>query len=198
MNILDWILICTAALCVIRGLMRGAVSQIFGILGIFAGFLVASYQYIAVSLFLAGRFPSLAPFSRPLSFVLLFLLTWFCLGVVGLWIVKLLRVVGLGFIDRLWGAMIGFGKAFLFAMILISILTLFSFGGNPSLITTSRLALPILKASNLLFELAPANVQTQLAGRQRTLQKIISERAAALIGSFAGAGSKGKDANSKN
>ncbi|MGC9196190.1 MAG: CvpA family protein [Syntrophobacteraceae bacterium] len=198
MNILDWILIGTAAFCVLRGLMRGAVSQLFGIVGILAGFLVASYQYYTVSFFLAARFPAIAAFSRPLSFVLLFLLTWFCLGVVGLWIVKLLRVVGLGFIDRLWGAMIGFGKAFLFAMILISILTLFSFGGNSSLIATSRLAPPILKASNLLFELAPANVQTQLADRQRTLQDIISRRASALIGSFAGTGSKGKDANNKN
>jgi membrane protein required for colicin V production len=178
--------------------MRGAVSQIFGIVGILAGFLVASYQYYTVSIFLAARFPSIAAFSRPLSFVLLFLLTWFCLGVVGLWIVKLLRVVGLGFIDRLWGAMIGFGKAFLFAMIVISILTLFSFGGTSSLVAGSRLAPPILKASNLLFELAPAEVQTQLAGRQRGLQKIISSRASALIGSFAGAGSKGKDANNKN
>lgn len=194
MNILDWILIGAAALCVLRGFMRGAVSQIFGIVGILAGFLVATYQYYAVSFFLAKQFPSLAAVSRPLSFVLLFLLAWFCVAVAGSWVARVVRGVGLGFIDRLWGAMIGFGKAMLFAIMVISILTLFSFGGDSSLVAKSRLAPPIMHGSRMLFELAPANVQRELAGRQKEIEKMVSERTSRLVGSFVGAqaGSKGK------
>ncbi|MCL5406158.1 MAG: CvpA family protein, partial [Deltaproteobacteria bacterium] len=183
MNILDWILICTAAFCVLRGFMRGAVSQVFGLAGILAGFLVASYQYYPVSFFLVRRFPSISTVSRPLSFVLLFFLTWFCIAVVGLWVARILRGVGLGFIDRLWGAMIGFGKALLFAIVAISILTLFSFGGDSSLIATSKLAPPIMGASRVLFDLAPANVQCELGRRQRDIKKMVSERTSGLLGS---------------
>jgi membrane protein required for colicin V production len=200
MNVLDWILICTAGFWVLRGFLRGAVSQVFGVAGILAGFFVASYQCIPVSLFLNQQFPSLATFSRPFSFVLLFVLTWFCVAVAGLWVARVLHTVGLGFIDRLWGAMIGFGKALLFAIMAVSILTLFSFGGNSALIADSKLAPPIMKASSMLFELAPANVQGELSGKQRDLQKMVSQKTSGLLGSLVGsrAGSKEKGGTNKN
>ena len=199
MNILDWILICTAAFWVLRGFMRGAVSQVFGLAGILAGFLVASYRYYAVSFFLVKQFPSVSTVSRPLSFVLLFVLTWFCIAVAGFWVAKILRGVGLGFIDRLWGAMIGFGKALLFAIVAISILTLFSFGGDSTLIAKSRLAPSIMGASRLLFELAPVKVQSELSSKQQGIKKMVSERTSNLLGSFVGgAGSKEKGGSNQN
>ena len=200
MNILDWILICTAGFWVLRGFMRGAVSQVFGLAGILAGFLVASYQYELVSLFLARQLPSIATVSSPLSFVLLFVLTWFCIAVAGFWVAKIMYGVGLGFIDRLWGAMIGFGKALLFAIIAISILTLFSVAGDSPLIAKSRLAPSVMGASRLLFELAPANVQNEFSHKQQDLKKLVSERTSGLIGSFVGnrSGSKEKGGSDKN
>ena len=200
MNVLDWILVCVAGFWALRGFMRGAVSQVFGIAGILAGFFVASYQYIPVSSMLMKQFPSLASVSRPLSFVLLFVLSWFCVAVAGFWVARVLHTVGLGFVDRLWGAMIGFGKALLFAIVAISILTLFSFGGASTLIAGSKLAPSVMGASKLLFELAPANVQGELAGRQQELKKMVSERTSGLVGAFTGggAGSKEKSGGDKN
>jgi membrane protein required for colicin V production len=131
MNILDWVLICAGAFWVLRGLMRGAVSQIIGVAGILTGFLVASHQYQLVGSFITRQFPSISGTAAgPLSFILLFLLTWFSIAVAGFWVVRALRSAGLGFLDRLWGAMIGFGKALLFAIVAISCLTLFSAGGS--------------------------------------------------------------------
>ncbi|MDR3570126.1 MAG: CvpA family protein [Syntrophobacteraceae bacterium] len=200
MNVLDWILICTAGFWVLRGFMRGAVSQLFGVAGILAGFLVASYQYIPVSFLLIKQFSSLVTVARPVSFVLLFVLTWFCVAVAGFWVAKILRTVGLGFVDRLWGAMIGFTKALLFAIIAFSILTLFSFGGDSTLIAGSKLAPSIKGASRVLFELAPANVQGELSSKQKDLKEMVSQRTSGLVGSLVGsrAGSKEKGGNSKN
>ena len=127
MNILDWVLICVGAFWVLRGLMRGAISQIFGVAGILAGFLVASSPISARERFYNHAFSFyFRTAAGPLCFILLFLLTWFSIAVAGFWIVRVLRSAGLGFLDRLWGAMIGFGKALLFAIVAISILTLFS------------------------------------------------------------------------
>lgn len=177
MNILDWVLICTGAFWVLRGLMRGAISQILGIAGIFAGFLVASHFYEQVAFYLSTQVPLISgTASGPVSFVLLFLVSWFIVGVAGFWIVQVAHGIGLGFLDRLWGGMIGLGKAFLFAIVTVSILTLFSADGNPTLLARSRLAPTVREASDFLFKMAPESVQRELSRKRQDVQKMVGER----------------------
>jgi membrane protein required for colicin V production len=199
MNILDWVLICVGAFWVLRGLMRGAISQIIGVAGILIGFLVASHQYQQVSPFITKQFPSISSTAAgPLSFILLFVLTWFSIAVVGFWIVRAVRSAGLGFLDRLWGAMIGFGKALLFAIVAISVLTLFSEGGKQSLVAQSKLAPRIREASQFLFKMAPAKVQEELSKKQQDLKKLMSERTSSLLDSFFGHSSDSKEKGGRN
>ncbi|MGO9313189.1 MAG: CvpA family protein [Syntrophobacteraceae bacterium] len=199
MNMLDWVLVCIGAFWVLRGLMRGAISQIFGIAGIFIGFLVASNNYLQVSSFLTGQFPAISVTAAlPLSFILLFLCTWFTIAVVGSWIVRFVRSAGLGFIDRLWGAMIGFCKALLFAIVAISVLTLFSTGGNAPLLAQSRLAPRITEASQYLFKIAPSKVQGELSKKQNEVKKLVTERTSTLLDSFFGQSSKPKEQGGRN
>jgi membrane protein required for colicin V production len=198
MNILDWVLICVAAFWVLRGLARGAVSQIFGVAGILAGFFVAVYNYQTVAAFINGKFHSFSgPAARPLSFICLFLLSWFCVAVAGAWIHRLIRGAGLGFIDRLWGAMIGFAKAVLFAIVAISFLTLFSAGGNCPLVTQSKLAPMIMETSRYLFKLAPPKVQEEFLKRQQEVKKIVFDRTSNLLDSFFGHSTDSGDAGGK-
>jgi membrane protein required for colicin V production len=199
MNILDWILICAGAFWVLRGLMRGAISQIIGVAGILTGFLVASHQYQPVGTFITRQFPSIsATAAGPLGFILLFLLTWFSIAVAGFWVVRVLRSAGLGFLDRLWGAMIGFAKALLFAIVTISFLTLFSAGGNSPLIAQSTLAPRVREASQFLFKLAPVKVQEELTRKQKEVQKLLTERTSTLLDSFFGHGSDSKEKGERN
>ncbi len=199
MNMLDWVLVCIGAFWILRGLMRGAISQIFGIAGIFIGFLVASYQYLPVSAFVTGQFPSISvTAAKPLSFVLLFLCTWFTIAVVGSWIVRIVRSAGLGFIDRLWGGMIGFCKALLFAIVTISVLTLFSTGWNAPLLAQSKLAPIITQASQYLFKIAPSKVQDELSKKQNEVKKVVSERTSTLLDGFFGQDSKLKEKGGRN
>jgi membrane protein required for colicin V production len=199
MNILDWVLICAGAFWVLRGLMRGAVSQIFGVAGILTGFFVASHQYQTVGFYIQRQFPSISGNAAgPLSFIVLFLLTWFSIGVVGFWVVRVLRSAGLGFLDRLWGAMIGLGKALLFAIVAISCLTLFSPGGSPQLIAQSTLAPRVREASQFLFKLAPVKVQEEFSRKQKEVQKLLTDRTSTLLDSFFGHGTDSKDKGERN
>jgi membrane protein required for colicin V production len=199
MNILDWVLIFAGAFWVLRGLLRGAISQIIGVAGILTGFLVASHQYQPVGYFITMQFPSIsATAAGPLSFILLFLLTWFSIAVAGFWIARVLRNAGLGFLDRLWGGIIGFCKALLFAMVAISFLTLFSFGGNPPLIAQSSLAPKVREASQFLFKLAPVKVQQELSKKQKEVQKLLTDRTSTLLDSFFGRGSDSKEKGERN
>ncbi len=175
MNILDWVLICIGAFCILRGIMRGAISQICGIAGILAGFTVASHQYRQVGVSLTGLFPSIGGGAEPLSFVLLFVITWFVVGVLGFWIVRIIRGVGLGFLDRLWGAMIGLAKALLFAIVTVSILTLFT-DGKLSMVAQSKLAPGIGQASEFLFKITPHGMQEELSRKQQDVKKLVTGR----------------------
>lgn len=178
--------------------MRGAVSQIFGIAGILIGFLAASHKYIEAGALIHGRFPSVSTAAaQPLGFILLFLLTWFIIALVGLWVVRFLHMAGLGFLDRLWGAMIGFGKAFLFAVVAISVLTLFSGKGGSTVIAQSRLAPVVMDVSQFLFKLAPPKVQEELARKQEEMKKALTQRTEKLMDSFLGHGADSKEKGAK-
>ncbi len=200
MNILDWVFIGIGALWVLRGLMRGAISQIFGVAGIFLGFIVASHEYLQVKSMLVKNFASILGDNTagPISFILLFLLTWFSIAVVGFWFVRIVRDAGLGFLDRLWGGMIGFGKALLFGIVTVAALTLFSAGGNPQLITGSMLAPKIRDASRFLFKIAPVKVQEELAKKQQDVKKLVSDRTELMLDTFFGQNADSKEKGERN
>jgi membrane protein required for colicin V production len=171
LNVLDWVLLGAGAFSVLRGLMRGAISQIFGIAGILGGFIVASHNYQYVGAELTRNFPSIAGAST-VGFIVLFLVTWFCISIAGHFIVRIVRKAGLGFLDRLWGAMIGFGKALLLAIAIISILTMFAADNSP-LLTKSVLVPYVKEASLFLFKLAPGRVQDEFLKRQKDLEHFL-------------------------
>lgn len=169
MNVLDWILLGIALFCVIRGLMRGAVAQLFGIAGVVGGFWLAAHYYALLALHLKHALPRLSPTqAQVIGFLLLFLLTWFCLGFIGFWLAKMLRGSGLGFVDRVWGALVGFGKAIILAAILISGLTFFVSPRTP-LLGQSRLAPHIHSIARLMVEATPHQVQQLFDRKQREL-----------------------------
>lgn len=190
MNLLDWMLAGIAAFSVLRGFLRGAVSQVFGIAGILLGFYVASHYYEQVGAELLRNFPSLAG-SGTISFILLFLLTWFCISAAGYWIGKILRHAGLGFLDRLWGGMIGFGKALLLSIAVVSILTMFA-AQDSSLLTQSTLVPHIKEASRYLFMVAPERVQSEFMRKQKDLEQFLMRKPLSLQEPVSGHSSQNK------
>lgn len=164
MNILDWTLLGVCLFCFARGLWRGAVSQVFGIAGVFGGFWAASHFYEGTAQQLVHTFPKLEG-AGVISFITLFLLAWFCLAVAGSWLTRLLRRGGLGVIDRLFGASLGVVKAAVLAIIMISILTFFLSPDN-SLLVTSSLAPHVQSIAQVAVKATPQSVQ-QMFDRKR-------------------------------
>ena len=173
-NVLDWFLIGIAAFFVLRGLMRGAVSQIFGIAGILGGAWVAFRFYEAVAAQILRHFPALsAAVAGSIAFILLFILTWFCIAFIGFWVSRMLRKVGLGFLDRLWGAIIGLGKGIIFSIVAVSFVLLFTPKESPFL--RESVLLPyIQQASAFLVKMAPVSVQKKYEEKRRELGEFIT------------------------
>ncbi len=160
LNTLDWIIVVFAVFCLIRGAMRGAVSQLFGIAGLLAGFVLASNYYEAVALKLSQAFPQL-PAAEAVSFGTLFFLSWLCIAIVGFWVSRLVQLSGLAFWDRAWGGILGAGKAFLFSVVIVSFLTMTLSTGS-SLLKDSLVAPYALESAQWLMRVAPENLRSLL------------------------------------
>lgn len=169
MNGLDWFLIAVGVFCLLRGIFRGAISQLFGIAGVIGGFLVAAYSYESLSRRLSEHFPGL-PGAAAVGFVLLFLLTWFCVGVTGYWTGKVLRRTGLGFLDRLGGGVVGLAKALLLAIMVIALLT-FLLSPKSSLLTHSTLTPYVQRVARVLLKTAPRSLQKHFEEKQKAFQQ---------------------------
>lgn len=166
-NILDWVLISVGAFSVLRGLWRGAVSQIFGLLGFVGGFYLAYREGEALGARLAAIFPS---FPQPvlLSYALLFVLTWFLIALAGAWISRGLHSGGLGGPDRLIGGALGLLKGALAALVLVWGLSLV-LPPDHGLFKASRLVPYVQQASRLLMEAAPTSFRQKWEERSKKM-----------------------------
>ena len=180
MNGLDWVLTGIGIFCIGRGLWRGAISQVFGIMGILGGFLLASHFYQNTASQLSQAFPSLT-LAPAISFALLFMLAWFCIGAIGFWIAKLIHKTGLGFLDRMLGGVIGLGKGLLLAVVLLSILTLFLPPQN-DLLRQSALRPLVQDATRFVAMASPVNVQKLLEEKRGQLEVYWSEQRSGKTG----------------
>jgi membrane protein required for colicin V production len=174
MNGLDWFLIVIGIVCFGRGILRGAISQLFGIAGVISGFLLAAHSYESVAKQLSTVFPSL-PGAALISFLVIFLLAWFCVGVTGYWTGKLLRRTGLGFLDRFVGGAVGMAKALVLAMIVIALLT-FVLSPKSPLLIQSYLTPYVQQAAELLIKATPENLQNLFLEKQKAFKEKWLER----------------------
>ncbi len=168
MNGLDWFLAVLFAFGILRGLWRGAISQVFGIAGLLGGFLLASHTYESVASKILHTFPRLPQpqLVTTLTFVGMFVLTWFCLSLLGYWVGSVFRRTGLGCADRVLGAGIGMAKAFVMAVIVISSLT-FLLPSENELLRDSQLAPYVQYGAQYLVKITPQQVQ-QLFEKKRS------------------------------
>jgi membrane protein required for colicin V production len=174
MNGLDWFLIVIGIVCLGRGIFRGAVSQLFGMAGLVSGLLLAAHSYESIGRQLSGVFPGL-PGAAGISFFMLFLLTWFCVGVAGYWVGTLLRHTGLGFLDRLLGGGVGLAKAFILSVMVIALLTLL-LSPTSSLLAQSYLTPYVQQAAQLMLKATPKNLQDLFDEKQKMFKRKWLER----------------------
>jgi membrane protein required for colicin V production len=109
MNWVDWVILATLAVSVLAGLMKGAVRSVFSIIGLVAGFVVASRESGAMGVVLSGWMPE--AIAGPLGFVLVFLGIALAFALAGWLLRNLLKTLLLGWFDRLLGVLLGVLRA---------------------------------------------------------------------------------------
>jgi membrane protein required for colicin V production len=126
-NGFDWLLISILLISMGVAYRRGLVRSICGLAGFFGGLLLASRYYtLLADWFVRIRMIGLVPTSRIVAYLLIIVLTVILLEVAGLMLQKTLRVVGLGFLDRLLGVAFGFVRGCVIGIAVLLVTTNFA------------------------------------------------------------------------
>jgi membrane protein required for colicin V production len=118
MTPLDYVVLAIVGISVLIALWRGLVREVVALVGWIAALLIAIFASGMVADILPASWGG--PAARYLiAFVLLFVLTLMLAALIGWLLSRLLRAVGLGFLDRLLGAVFGLARGLLIVMVLV-------------------------------------------------------------------------------
>ncbi|WP_086232019.1 CvpA family protein [Campylobacter devanensis] len=120
----DIIIIAVVIILGIKGIINGLIKEVFGLIGIIGGVIIASRNANLVgdliSLYIYQLSDSAEFF---FGFLLALLVFWFVCLMLGNLLSKMLKMSGLGFMDRLLGFFVGAAKIFLVLAILAAIVS---------------------------------------------------------------------------
>ena len=127
LNPLDWFLISIAVFFALKGIIKGAVREVFSLAAMLSASFVAFWYYPLVLPYIQ---PHIAAKWGQLSMACLciFLVVWIAVNLVGFFIEKFLKLIWLGFLDHTAGLAVGAAKAYLLACVLVVALMLVPLG----------------------------------------------------------------------
>ena len=166
-SIFDIVIIGITLALGLKGLFKGFIKEVFGLVGIIGGIFVASRfadvvgQPIAQTLAITSE----ATISL-IGFVATLIIFWIAIYILGTVISKIFSLSGLGFIDRLFGFIFGSAKIFLIlAVISHSLYQIKSFKDKLDTKFSSSLVFPLLLETGS-YIVAPAQYGKHENGRE--------------------------------
>ncbi|WP_213806077.1 CvpA family protein [Granulicella sp. dw_53] len=164
LNAVDWLLVAILAYSTIRAFLRGIVLELFSLGGLIAGILIASWNYQRLA-------PPLQRLLRPIfnAAISIWNIVAFLLIVLGIMLIaylaaRLIRgtahTIGLGFFDRLLGALFGIVRGCLLGVALLMAAT--AFLPQSTWVENSRLTPYFLAGVHAVSFVVPRGLQQKL------------------------------------
>ena len=118
LNPFDWVLIAIAVFFALKGMIKGAVREVFSLAAMLSACGAAFWYY-----------PLVLPYIQPhitskwgqlaIACLSIFLVVWIAVNLAGFLIQKFLKLIWLGFLDHAAGLAVGAAKAYLLACVLV-------------------------------------------------------------------------------
>jgi membrane protein required for colicin V production len=124
LNYFDWFLIVVLAWSTIMAFLRGLLLELFGLGGLIAGVLLASWNYPALAPIL-GRVITASAIANVVAFLLIAVVVMIVCALVGKALHHTADAIGLGFFDRLLGAVFGYLRGCLLCVAILMAVTAF-------------------------------------------------------------------------
>jgi membrane protein required for colicin V production len=168
---LDWILIGIVSISVIAAAMRGFVYEIWMMLAALAAIVLAAWEYGAVGAHLSWI--SSDPARSVAAFAVIVIAVLFVAAVVGRLVRGLLHTAGLGPMDRVLGAGLGFARGVALAAALVLVLTAYPVEAH--WVRRSTLAPDLLWGSRALVTVMPPGMVTRFESGVRAQWRHIAQ-----------------------
>jgi membrane protein required for colicin V production len=169
MNLFDIIVIVILGYCLIRGIFRGLVKELSSIIGVFGGF-YAAYTYYPLLAKPLSKWIANAGYLNILSFMIIFCGVFIIISILGIIINYLLKIVFLGWLDRVSGAMFGAMKGILIVSVLLIALTAFLPKGTP-VIKDSLLSPYVTLVSEKMAKVISKDMKHDFSTKIATIKK---------------------------
>src|SRR5947208_3626409 len=137
MNLFDCCLIAVLAYSTIMAFLRGIILELFSLGGLIAGILLASWNYKHVSTIFEILITTPA-IAQIIAFLLIIIAIMVLSALLGKALNRTAHAIGLGFFDRLLGALFGFGRGCLFGVAIL--MAIAAFLPHSAWIANSRLS----------------------------------------------------------
>jgi membrane protein required for colicin V production len=124
LNYFDWFLIVILAWSTIMAFLRGLLLELFGLGGLIAGVLLASWNYPALAAILE-RVITATAVANVVAFLLIAVVVMIVCALVGKALHHTADAIGLGFFDRLLGAVFGYLRGCLLCVAILMAVTAF-------------------------------------------------------------------------
>ncbi|MCD4678550.1 MAG: CvpA family protein [Desulfobacula sp.] len=148
MNAFDIIVIVIISFCLIRGLFKGLIGELSGIIGVVAGF-YAAYTYYPLIAVYAEKWIENSGIRNLIAFFLLFCAVLSIVSLIAILIRKFLNLVFLGWVDRTFGLIFGAAKGLLVVSVVFIMITTF-LPKSSNILTGSKLSPYIAKISKAM------------------------------------------------
>ena len=159
MNLFDCFLIAMLAFSTIMAFVRGIILELFSLGGLIAGILLASWNYKHVAIILE-RLITTPPIAEIVAFLLIIIGIMVLSALLGKALNRTAHAVGLGFFDRLLGALFGFGRGCLFGIAIL--MAIAAFLPHSAWIANSRLSSYFLAGAHAVSFVVPHDLQQQI------------------------------------
>ncbi|MGD0444784.1 MAG: CvpA family protein [Edaphobacter sp.] len=156
MNLFDWFLIATLAYSIVMAFLRGLILELFSLGGLVIGILLASWNYNHVAAFLEHLISTPAT-AQIVAFFLIVIGVMVLSLLLGKALNRTAHAIGLGFFDRLLGAIFGFARGCLFGVAIL--IAIAAFWPHSDWIANSRLSPYFLAGAHAVSFVVPHDLQ---------------------------------------
>lgn len=161
MNAFDVAAIVIIAFCLIRGLFKGLIGEVSGIVGVVAGF-YGAYTYYPLPAAHAEKWIQNPGIRDMAAFFLLFCAILIAVSLVSILIRKFLNLVFLGWVDRTFGLVFGAAKGLLIVSVIFIMVTHFVPKGS-TFISGSKLSPHVAQISKSMTLFVSKNARKDFA-----------------------------------
>jgi len=159
MNLFDCLLIAILAYSTIVAFVRGIILELFSLGGLIAGILIASWNYGRLAVYLE-HFITTPSTAEIVSFLLLVIGVMVFSALLGKALNRTAHAIGLGFFDRILGAVFGFARGCLLGVAIL--MAIAAFLPHSTWIENSQLSSYFLAGAHAVSFVVPHDLQQQI------------------------------------